>query len=348
MKKTGILTFHWAANYGAVLQAYALQTYLSRAGHDAEIIDYRPGRVLLIQHIVHFGDLAHGRKERALRRFRENLKLSPKTVRWSRDLKAVLSRYDHVIAGSDQVWNESFTLGAEGKPTLSYFFHGCPPGTKRISYAASFGAESVCEEYAEYVKPELAQFSAISVRERSGQEIVRSLGMDAQIVCDPTLLLTKEDYQALAGEVPAAAPRVFAYILHGHREAAEVASYVKRQLRDDSRAPDVCGLHEWLSCIRYSEVVVTNSFHCVMLSMILNRPFIAVLIKGSGMNDRIRTVLSDAGLADRAVDTCSEAAIDALLAAPIPWEQVNARLDALREHGRAFLKEVLSDGDHAS
>ena len=49
MKKTGILTFHWAANYGAVLQACALQTYLSRAGHDAEIIDYRPGRVLLIQ-----------------------------------------------------------------------------------------------------------------------------------------------------------------------------------------------------------------------------------------------------------------------------------------------------------
>ena len=151
MKKIGILTFHWATNYGAVLQAYALQNYLSLAGFDTEVIDYRPGRVLFIQQITHLKNRSYHRKERALRQFRKKLRLSPETIYWSSKLKTILDKYDYVIAGSDQVWNPSFTLGAEGKPTLSYFFPECPLDTKRISYAASFGVEKVCEEYIKYV-----------------------------------------------------------------------------------------------------------------------------------------------------------------------------------------------------
>ena len=342
MKKIGILTFHWATNYGAVLQAYALQNYLSLAGFDTEVIDYRPGRVLFIQQITHLKNRSYHRKERALRQFRKKLRLSPETIYWSSKLKTILDKYDYVIAGSDQVWNPSFTLGAEGKPTLSYFFPECPLDTKRISYAASFGVEKVCEEYIKYVKPELSQFSAISVRERSGQEIIRSLGMDAEIVCDPTLLLTQEDYRDLSEEVRANAPRVFNYILHGHGEAVKIAAYVEKCVQDASQPTELFGLNEWLYCIQHSEVVVTNSFHCVMLSIILNKPFIAVLIKGSGMNDRIQTILADTGLANRAIDTYNETAIDALLAAPFQWEQVNVKLGNLREHGSMFLKEVLS------
>ena len=342
MKKVGILTFHWATNFGAVLQAYALQRYLIEIGFDTDIINYRPYRVLLIQEITQLRNKAFHRKERALHEFRTKLQMSRKTIYCAKNLKSLFGKYDYVIAGSDQVWNESFALGAEGKPTLSYFLHGCPPSTKRISYAASLGTDDVCERYVECVRPELARFSAISVREESGKEILQKLGFDAEVVCDPTLLLTRETYLDITSDVKTDAPKVFAYILHEHAETGKIAEYVKKRKNADSQGPDIYGLNEWLFCIQHSQVVVTNSFHGVMLSLILNKPFVAVLIKGSGMNDRIRTIFSAVGPGHRAIDTYDENKLDALLDEAIPWDTVNVGLNELRERGRVFLRTALS------
>lgn len=341
MKKVGILTFHWATNFGAVLQAYALQKCLEKMGFDAEVINYRPYRIILIQKITMWRNYEHQRKERALRRFRKKIKLSNQTVHTAKELKFVFEQYDSIIAGSDQIWNESFTLGAEGKVTLSYFLQNCPSHIKRISYAASFGAEKVSELYKEQVKPELSQFSAISVREKTGMNIVRWIGLEAEEVCDPTLLLTKEDYWKLTKDIQLDVPSVFSYILHKHQETIKIAEYVKKMLGDNIGVSECSGLEEWLYAIQHSEIVVTNSFHGVMLSIILNKPFIAVLIKGSGMNDRLSTILAEVGLENRAVDSYDENLIDAILRSPIAWNHVNNRLEALRNHGRSFLNHSL-------
>ncbi len=343
MKRVGILTFHWATNYGAVLQAYALQKCLDAMEFDAEVINYRPYRVLLIQKITKWRDQDHQKKECALRKFRKCIKMSKKTVYTEKKLATVFPQYDFLIAGSDQIWNESFTLGAEGKPTLSYFFRNCPLWVKRISYAASFGTEKVSETYKTHVKSELEQFSTISVRENSGGDIVRGLGLEAEVVCDPTLLLPKEVYWDLTNHLQMNSPSVFSYVLHGNALTEEIAQYVKRWKQDKSQMDEVYGLAEWLYCIQNADVVVTNSFHGVMLSIILNRPFVAVLMKGSGMNDRILTVLASTGLENRAVGTNEEKVIDTVLETPIDWDQVNERLEELREHGKAFLSKALTN-----
>ena len=199
-KKIGIITFHWAANYGAVLQAYALQQFLLKHGYDAEIIDYRPGRVLAIQTwcSIRNNDHALREKRRCIQKFRtKELVLSKKRFYFCRGLKKVFTNYSILISGSDQVWNESFALGAEGKPTLSYFLQGAPAKVKRLSYAASFGTEHVSDRYKVVTEKELRQFQAISVRENSGKKIIESYGLKAAVVCDPTQLVGKEDYDKL-------------------------------------------------------------------------------------------------------------------------------------------------------
>lgn len=342
--KIATITFHWATNYGAVLQAYALQRHLLDCGYETEIIDYVPWSTALSQKINwrknHRKDLLT--REEKLEDFRAKYLIRTKRIRSCSLLRQFSKRYFAVICGSDQIWNQSFTLFGEYRPTLAYFASFAGKDTKRIAYAASFGTTAVCARYEKHVKPQLNNFSAISVREQTGKQIVERMGMDAEIVCDPTLLLTKEDYWQLTKDLEMDAPRVFSYILHGHKETEKIAGYVKQIIAGDDSLSEINDLQEWLYAIQHSEVVVTNSFHGVMLSIILNKPFVAVLIKGSGMNDRLKTVLAAVGLENRAVDSYDEKQIDTILHSLIVWDQVNQHLGGLREHGRAFLESALT------
>lgn len=343
MKKIAIITFHWATNFGAVLQAYALQQHLLSSGHEAEIIDYVPWNSVLFRRIrwrrKHRTDLIA--REEKLEIFRTKYLVRTKRINRCSLLKRLSEDYSVVICGSDQIWNQSFTLFGEYKPTLAYFACFAGKETKRIAYAASFGSATVSERYKKYAKPELKKFSAISVRETTGKQIVESFGLKADIVCDPTLLLTKESYWRITKNIDMDVPKVFSYVLHEHIETKKIEEYVKRKVSGDSAALKPNSIEEWLYAIQYSELVVTNSFHGVMLSIILNKPFIAVLIKGSGMNDRLNTILAAVGLDDRAVDSYDEEKIDAVLRAPIEWNQVNNRLEELRSHGREFFDNAL-------
>ena len=342
-KKIGILTFHWATNYGAVLQSYALQRYLLDNGYDVEIIDYVPWSISLSQkinwHKNHRTDMIV--REKKLMAFRKKYLVCTKQVNFCFLLRRFSESYFVVICGSDQIWNQSFTLFGEYRPTLAYFASFAGNKTKRIAYAASFGTTAVSGQYEKYVKPELKKFAAISVREQTGKRIVEKLGMNAEIVCDPTLLLAKEDYWQIMKVMRTGVPRVFCYVLHGHKETKKIAAYIKGKLSEDVSECEAFELEEWLYAIQHSEFVVTNSFHGVMMSIILNKPFIAVLIKGSGMNDRLTTILTFAGLEDRAISSYNEKLIDEILHSTIAWNQVNLRLEVLRNHGKVFLEKVL-------
>lgn len=343
MKKIAIITFHWATNFGAVLQAYALQQYLLSTGRETEIIDYVPWSTALSQQINwrknHRIDLIV--RERKLEEFRAKYLI--RTNRFNRNslLRRLSEDYSAVVCGSDQIWNQSFTLFGEYKPTLAYFASFVGKETKRIAYAVSFGAVSVSERYKKYTAPELKNFSAVSVRETTGKHIMEDFGIKAEVVCDPTLFLKKEDYQQLTMDVDMVVPKVFSYVLHSHIETKEIAEYVKRKISEYRAEPHITGIEEWLYAIQHSELVVTNSFHGVMLSIILNKPFVAVLIKGSAMNDRLHTILAAVGLEDRVVDSCDKETLDAILDSQIQWDQVNHKLETLRDHGREFLDNAL-------
>jgi polysaccharide pyruvyl transferase WcaK-like protein len=348
--KIGTITFHWATNYGAVLQAYALQHYLKRNRLETEIINYIPFRVKLIQvlsRIKHL-EMSEFIRENKINSFRKQfLNISAKTYYTNNSLIKRCHDYDVYICGSDQIWNESFTLKAEGKPTLSYYLNFVKNEKRRISYAASFGANKLSTKVINLVKPELKKFHSISVREKTGEKIIQNMGFKATLVADPTLLLDKEAYECLIEKkVLKEEYQLFSYILHKNQATANaINEYIfdkffnKNLDRKYNKEP--IGIFEWLYNVRNSRLVVTNSFHGTIFAILFHTPFIVVPVENSGMNNRITTLLNVIGLSERIINTLDETEIDRLLAEDIDWRKVDDKVEDLRAQSIQFLEKSL-------
>lgn len=351
--RVATLTFHWATNYGAVLQAYALQQFLARHGYDTEILDYSPRRARRLRTLQNLRsrDVRAFVREARLRGFRRRrLRLSARRYSSETDLLEAGGLYDAFVCGSDQIWNEWFSLHGEGGPTRSYFLGFVPSGGRRVAYAASFGTDAPTAGLTEVARPELAQFSAIGVREDSGARAVADMGLPgAVVVADPTLLLSRGDYDRLIAEVsPRRRYPLFAYLLHASQGSAtavvEAASRVLPAQRHVFRGGPIA-LPEWLFHLRHAELVITNSFHGAMMSLIFQRPFLVVPVEGAGstMNGRILTLMRSVGLEERIVGADESARVEDLIKAQIDWDAVGAALDALRRRSEAFLLDALAE-----
>ena len=347
MKKIATITFHWATNYGAVLQSYALQKTIRCLGFDNEIIDYVPVRVDLLHKLkeIFNRDFVFFTKEKKIKKFRkQELVLSKKRYKTNKSLFTCSDNYSTIITGSDQIWNPSFTMLAEGKPTLSYYLNFAG-AAKRVSYAASFGATILKESMKTEILPKLRDFSAISVRERTAQDILASMGVDSRVVLDPTLLLKREDYETLCDKAEKTNPKkVFCYALkNGECEISSIYNNICGLLGDAPEPDGVYGVYEWLNNIKESEFVVTNSFHGTVFAILFHKPFVSVKIKGSGMNDRLITLLSELGLINRFCENAEEAVrcFDRV----IEWDCVDDKIEQLRHSSIEFLIGVLSNED---
>ena len=351
--KIGILTFHWASNYGAVLQAYALQEHLRQAGHAVEIINYQPVRVIVRLKLgrVRERDIAGMVKTWRIRSFRRrNLHLSRSRFYSSRALRLAPLEYDAVVCGSDQVWNEWFVLWAEPRPTLSYYLDFVPGG-HRVAYAVSFGTEKLTDRVAALVAGELAKFSAIGVREDSGQAIVKEFDIEAEVVLDPTLLLERRVYDRLLSlEDSRQVPRLMTYLLHKNQEFANaISDYVRETHFVECVSPGgwvpVSGVEGWLAQIRGSQFVVTNSYHGVIFSIIYHKPFIVVPVAHSNMNGRIETLLGKLDLLGRIANDLDHEFLDRLVLGVIDWVSVDVELANLRAASTSFLSSALMGSD---
>lgn len=219
--KVGILTFHWATNYGAVLQCYALQeTIKNHCNCSVEVIDYYPAYLKTGLHSVlsarSFGSLKTTilqiLREKKIKQFRDkNLSVSSLHFNYGNEINNV---YDVIICGSDQVWNPAFIRYGEKKTTLTYFLDFASNKCKRISYACSFGTDSLSDDIVEIILPELRKFTAISVRENSGKHILELMNIDSKVVCDPTLLLFRSHYLSLINVQKNECEYCFLYFLH--------------------------------------------------------------------------------------------------------------------------------------
>lgn len=355
--RVGTLTFHWASNYGAIMQAYALQRFLVKQGFETLIIDYVPRRVVIIRLVQRLirRDRVEFARERRMRRFRKkHLLLTPRKYRTRVALGRVAGDFDVFISGSDQIWNEWFTLHAEGRPTLSYLLDFVGISAKRVSYAASFGTDRLSAEAEHVMATCLAEFDAVSVRETSGAEIVNRMGLSAEVVVDPTLLLGAEDYDELLAEGSTKpVPPFLTYVLHGEQTTAtRVCEYVSAQQFGGRRGSGVGGISvtRWLARLKNAEFVVTNSFHGAVFCLIFHRPFIVVAVEGIGdsMNGRFMTLLSAVGLNERMVETFDSAQIDQLLSTDVDWAGVDVALGALRTKSAGFLLSALHAAGVAS
>lgn len=355
--RIGILTFHWAANYGAVLQAFALQDYLRSEGHQVEIIDYRPARVVrgqILEWVVR-GRQDLWRRELAIRRFRrEALVVTAQEYRRSQDLWEEPDDFDVYICGSDQVWNEWFVRNAERTPTLTYYLDFVGRESRRVAYAASFGTERLSPLVSDLVQNELRAFSSIGVRETTGRVIVERLGMSAVVVVDPTLLLGRSVYDDLISATSGQGiGGVFPYVLHeGQDEAAAVLQCLGNLLGQDlagqRRPRGAPSVSEWLARIRDAELVVTNSYHCVLFSIIFHTPFIALRVETGNMNDRLQTLLGALGLSDRIACDAECDTLRRMTEARIHWASVDSAVEQIRSGSVDFLRSALSSHPIAS
>lgn len=224
--KIKTITCHHVYNYGASLQAYALQHYLETLGHEVEIIDFNPwfhcdrynpfwmpknaiGRAAQIIKILPFmryiwypykaykGGMfkTWGRKAAFDKFEKEYYHLTPIKYYSSEQLQKKPPRADIYVAGSDQIWN---TFSENGKEPGYYLDFG-KESIKRISYAASLATSTIKEEYKVFIKEKLARFNAISVRESTGAKLLADLGIDnISVVLDPVFLLDKSEWQQLS------------------------------------------------------------------------------------------------------------------------------------------------------
>jgi len=349
--KIGILTFHWATNYGAILQSYALQTYLEKKGHDVYIINYRPQtyKKTLFRCFFNkkfwlfFSYLKEYIKEMKLDTFRQ--KYLKETILYGslEELKRNAPQFDMYVCGSDQIWNPYLTTKGEGnKPTSAYFLDFGEATVKRIAYAVSFGCKEYPEEASDIARKYISEFQAISVREESGISIVKQLGYENPIkLPDPTLLLAHEDYLFENSTEASTQKKAFVYILRNeYKEAYKIISYLKKDYTIDSTNKffDPNSVEDWVGSIKNASIVITNSFHGAVFSIIFHVPFIVLQASGrkAGMNDRFSTLLQALGLENRVLDRIDLNSVNQLLNKEINWETVDVKLNALRKDVVSF------------
>lgn len=364
-KKIGILTFHNAHNYGAVLQAYALKTKLNRMGHEASVLNYRNkyigrnykkvlhidfwkrdilpsrwGKVIREVRDVFYGLTEWQKQWQEFEDFTNDKLLDGNTKELSLE-EAAASDIDVYVLGSDQIWARELTHGLDPA-----YFGQFAADKKKISYAASVPNGSIPENEKPYFKQYLQSLSHISVREEKLAASLRELtGREVETVIDPTLLLEKEDYQELLYEKPLKQGEyVFAYFVVENeilsrlaKKAAELMGcelielhYKKTPQFHASNMIFDAGPREFLTYIRDAKLIMTNSFHGTVFSILFRKKFYSVYKE----NGRIDNLLGFLGLTDRHIieETGIKPEVE------INYEQSEALLAEYRQKSVEFLK----------
>ena len=359
--KTGILTFHRTTNYGAALQAYALQKTLQSMNCETELIDYRNTNIYSYSDPRFFRGLPLKTRIGKLLRYPYNaavfdcfatfwnkyITLSP-VCKTNEELRIVEERYDAVICGSDQVWNpraifkdfDAFLLG-----TVM---------CKKIAYAASAGNVSLWEPYLKTYWTLLHRFDLISVRESDMQAPTEHLSQkNVQVVLDPTLLLNQRDWCEIENEEIACQLPHDGYILVYFLGKNPAVVQAVKELRKATglqvvslgrRIPGVpslrpiAGPSEFLTLFRHASYILTSSFHGTVFSIQYQKPF---LVFGNGAyNSRMNTLLDALALCSRKMGNGDLSASEKILF-PIDWNEVEKSHRLKRDGSLEFLQKAL-------
>ena len=376
--KAGLFTYHFSDNYGALYQAYGLREWLRGRGIDAEFVNYHPTYVeeggpldrpwkpslwrknatvayMWQAHMRRrlFGDKVQRARFESFRR--DLLGVTGPRIRRAEDLATVVSKMDMLLCGSDQIWNPSVQRGLD--PVYFLDISGSNH-TRKVAYAPSFGRGAIEGRYNAQLGALVSQLDGISVREATGLDVLECAGIardHARVVPDPTILLGRFD--TLIGQKITTDDSVFCYALRTDEVIRDVAVEVAQIAGGALRAPRtahqrwrdigegiVPGPVEWLKTLARARVVVSNSFHGVALSVVLNRPFIAVGLPGkrARMNARVENLLAIAGLKHRLLTDADPSKVRHLAETPIDWAPVNAPPAALRAEAEAYLDDQIT------
>lgn len=337
--KIGIVTFHDADNFGAMLQSYGLQSTLQDLGAESCFLDFPENKApaqtpdsplmqRILQHREH--------RQMLFSRFRETyLNCAPFD-------ENQVENYDLFVAGSDQVWNPEIT-GGHGKYLLTF-----APAEKRCAYAASFGTPELPENCQAYFARELKQFRHISVREESGIALVQKLtGKQARVDIDPSMLVEASQWEQMMAQPKTDKPYLLLITVQNDMNLLRLATQIAKdrdlELKVISASffpplgfqpwSDV-SVTDWLRMVHDAQAVISSSFHGLVFSILFHKEFYSnPLVSGlADRNSRVTELMETLGIPER------PAGIEA---SPVDWEQVDSRLGALRSEARTYLKTLV-------
>jgi hypothetical protein len=224
-----------------------------------------------------------------------------------------------------------------------------PPTAKRISYAASLGMPKWPKEFEQMVLPWLRKFNAISVRENSSAEYLRSLGLDAVCVCDPTILHKADFYRKEFNLKKSNSDNyTFIYFVYRTERVEEnIPIFDKTIMVDLKNRRNIVSVSNWLSFIDNAQFILTDSFHGVVFSILFHRSF-AVFQKssenGKGMNERLVSILNRVNLEYRILQgTETKEQILEILNREIDWHKIDENLEEWRNYSSNWLNNALEN-----
>lgn len=370
--RIALLSFHNAANYGAALQAYALQAFLERRGYDCEYINYQNqhrknaySMSFLIKDSLSKGKFRSAiiyllgspflnlRKRRFSKFYSGHLKTTKRVYETSEQAKALNSSFDVFVVGSDQVWNPT----NNGHDT-AYLLDFVSDEKRKISYSSSFGLEYIPREYEKLYGDLFKRFYSIGVREKRGKELVKMVsGCDATIVLDPVLLFKKEDWLHLVKNKNKTGNYIFFYTNRKNQMSSFLSSYgsvgkgkkchilsrntpLRSFIKSDQKVVYSMSPTDFINEINMAELVVSASFHCIAMAIVLHKPFVAILVGDEGKDERIISMLSLLGLSERIYhESMSREEIEK----SIDYDSVEQKLNELRKHSSDYLLNSITN-----
>lgn len=361
---TGIMTFHGARNYGAVLQAYALQQFLLSIGSECRIIDYvseplrdytglysrRNGWKSMIKNLLMLR--YHRRRTARDTKFEEFINkflvLTMEHFTDEKEMQGLQGQVDIYVVGSDQVWNTT-----KVETDTAYFLDFADEKSKKIAYAVSLGGAETgdLEPYVNLIK----RFDFISCREQRGAGILSKLtGRSVKTVLDPTLLVDDAVWERMTASLPSLYHNyIFYYSLDGfdkRKNNVEELQELGRRLgkkvialtpewpkREFFNVIDA-GPMDFLNLIRNADLVCTNSFHGTAFSIAFRKNFY-VLDKYDGRDDRKTDLLQQLHLEDRMIKGVEK--VREIIFSEIDYKKAGQIMDGLRWESNQILTSAI-------
>lgn len=362
MKKIGIMTFHEALNYGAVLQAYGLQKFITENfdGVDVEIVDYSCPKLKADYRPIKLSINPH-RWKRCLASFRNcgvTIKMKKNFesfcscwLRLSKDkysvetIKSSNDRYDVFITGSDQVWDPRCAGFDE-----NYFLTFVTDSEKKCSYAASMDKMEIPASMENVYRLRLKGYRCVSCREEAAAEVINGVleNGNAEVHVDPTFLLTKAMWENVA-----AAPLFEKYLfIYPVGKSLEMVRYAKEIAHDrglkivymdaekgwaDSEITFISGESPevFLSLIKHADCVVTNAFHGSAFSVIYHKDFYVYCGADGKGNERVQNMFRKFGITDRVLCGSKK------YYTQTDWELVEHNINIERMRAKEYLQKVI-------
>lgn len=321
MKKIGLLTYHAAPNYGAVLQTYAQVAYHKKIGNECQIINFVPKsfQTPYLSWFIGFAKFKFLETINSIRfyskfkSFRDNnFKLDGLPFENPEDMKVRKLGFDVISVGSDQIWNPIWFF--PGTYAWLYFLGYVSDSIKKVSVAASIGSSTFANTNLEYLLADLRRFDRVGLREKDSCDYLNELGIEAYHDFDPIFLLDKNQWSDLVSSnfEEELINGVFLFFLHNEipddlnllflsfprGTVFFTTSNASGWVTDSKVKIKVLSPELWVKAISNSQFIITNSFHATAFCLILNKRFLSIkrLGKSAGMNNRISSLLDEVGL----------------------------------------------------